>query len=118
MMFLFFLIFFNSPNPVNKDSDTAAKKGGKLKRPLIELSVGDSNLSKKKLKKKLRNPGKLFDAALKIKYERCSLCANPKVQIYFLCLCCTYLSQTICLIKFVLTESTSISDKEKNNQQL
>lgn len=78
------------PSPVNKDSNATSEKGGKLKRPLIELSVEDSNLSKKKLKKKLRNPGKLFDAALKIKYERCSLCANPKGQkcCYALCKNC------------------------------
>ncbi|CAI9742258.1 tRNA-dihydrouridine16/17 17 synthase NADP+-like [Octopus vulgaris] len=71
------------------NSDSGSDKS-KLKRPLGELSIEDSNLSKKKLKKKMRYPKKCFDVTWKIKYERCGLCANPKGQkcCYGLCRNC------------------------------
>ncbi|GAB1611314.1 tRNA-dihydrouridine(16/17) synthase [NAD(P)(+)]-like [Argonauta hians] len=71
------------------NSDSGSDKS-KLKRPLGELSLEDGNLSKKKLKKKMRYPKKCFDASWKIKYERCGLCANPKGQkcCYGLCRSC------------------------------
>lgn len=51
-----------------------------LTRPnTIEQLVELKGLSKKKVKKRLRNPNKNFDGKKKIKFEICTECSNPRV---------------------------------------
>lgn len=80
-----------SKKPKGENNSDSGSDKSKLKRPLGELSIEDGNLSKKKLKKRMRYPKKCFDVTWKIKYERCGLCANPKVRAVACCCCsCCY----------------------------
>lgn len=43
--------------------------------------IKEDGLSKKQLKKRLKNPSKNFDPNKKQKFDTCSACANPRVSI-------------------------------------
>ncbi|XP_053561675.1 tRNA-dihydrouridine(16/17) synthase [NAD(P)(+)]-like [Bombina bombina] len=60
------------------------------KRVLDEEEEGNTELSKNKLKKKLRNPNKSFDPSVKPKYAKCDQCGNPKgiKCVFHLCRSC------------------------------
>lgn len=68
-----------------------------LTRPTtIEELVELKGLSKKKVKKRLRNPNKNFDGKKKIKFEICTQCTNPRV--------CNI--QALVFLKIVLNDTT------------
>ena len=55
-----------------------------LKRPLeIEEMMIEKGMSKKKVKKRLRNPNKNFDKKQKVEYQFCenNNCCNPRVSL-------------------------------------
>ncbi|KAK7456511.1 hypothetical protein BaRGS_00039367 [Batillaria attramentaria] len=49
--------------------------------------IREDGLSKKQLKKRLKHPSKNFDPNKKLKFDTCSVCANPKGQRCFYSLC-------------------------------
>ncbi|XP_063817308.1 tRNA-dihydrouridine(16/17) synthase [NAD(P)(+)]-like [Pseudophryne corroboree] len=67
------------------------ESGVRGKRALEEEDDANlEQLSKNKLKKKLRNPNKSLDASIKPKYAKCDQCGNPKGNkcVFHLCRSC------------------------------
>ncbi|XP_052776076.1 tRNA-dihydrouridine(16/17) synthase [NAD(P)(+)]-like [Mya arenaria] len=63
--------------PSPEEAEENRKKRDLLTRPsTIEVLVAEKGLSKKKVKKRLRNPNKDFDGKKKVKFEICGNCNN------------------------------------------
>jgi len=74
----FCFLVYSSP----EEEEENRKKRELLTRPAtIEELVAEKGLSKKKIKKRLRNPNKDFDGKKKMKFEICERdgCNNPRV---------------------------------------
>jgi len=93
-------------------------------------SIYDGSMSKKKLKKLLKNPKKCFTGNRKMDYQLCNSCQNPKGSkcTYELCKSCC---RTKCLkecincpghkLQFIMKNAASenhINDKSINNSPI
>ncbi|XP_059178456.1 tRNA-dihydrouridine(16/17) synthase [NAD(P)(+)]-like [Physella acuta] len=70
------------PNPDEEEDDEHKELRQRLNLKRAEdmqkISAVEAGLSNNKLKKKLKCPNKNFDPDLKLKFETCKLCQNPK----------------------------------------
>ena len=76
-----------------------------LKRPLeIEEMMAEKGISKNKVKKRLRNPNKNFDAKQKVEYQFCvnGSCSNPRVRL------ACYELTPYCLVPLLTFSSRSV----------
>ncbi|KAL3875486.1 hypothetical protein ACJMK2_033432 [Sinanodonta woodiana] len=80
------------PSPEEEEKNREKREQMHLKRTLVfhDLQEGADKLSKKKMKKQMRNIKKNFDPSKKIQYDLCTQCCNPKGQrcSYELCKKC------------------------------